>query len=270
MAEKNIGVLSKFVGVSAHTIKYYEKIGLLSSNRDERSNYRRYDVGVCTDILECMKYRNMGFPLKELKILREEADAAVMDEMIQKRLMELDVEIASLLRMRDRTDQYYQETIEVEENLGQWFIEPCPYLYFMRQTDGLDYVLENSLQLEELNLADLLPECKPCARIARRFFTEDVCDFSWGQGIVSKLPRIELEEEEKLEKIKTKKAFVTYVKDTGHYITQGTILEKISKLYQEFQGEIPGDVYLFNIKIVHEKGQQYHYFKVYIPIPEKG
>lgn len=38
MNEKTVGMLAKFTGVSVHTIKYYEKIGLLSSARREHSN----------------------------------------------------------------------------------------------------------------------------------------------------------------------------------------------------------------------------------------
>ena len=37
MNEKTVGMLAKFTGVSVHTIKYYEKIGLLSSTRREHS-----------------------------------------------------------------------------------------------------------------------------------------------------------------------------------------------------------------------------------------
>ena len=44
MNEKTVGMLAKFTGVSVHTIKYYEKIGLLSSARREHSNYRSYDI----------------------------------------------------------------------------------------------------------------------------------------------------------------------------------------------------------------------------------
>ena len=37
MNEKTVGMLAKFTGVSVHTIKYYEKIGLLSSTRRDGS-----------------------------------------------------------------------------------------------------------------------------------------------------------------------------------------------------------------------------------------
>ena len=40
MNEKTVGMLAKFTGVSVHTIKYYEKIGLLSSTR--RSSHNQF------------------------------------------------------------------------------------------------------------------------------------------------------------------------------------------------------------------------------------
>ena len=85
MKEKTIGALSTFTGVSIHTIKYYEKIGLISSNRDEHSNYRSYNVRVCTDIYECLKYRNMDFSLKDTGILLKEADDHIFEQMMEQR-----------------------------------------------------------------------------------------------------------------------------------------------------------------------------------------
>jgi len=49
MNEKTVGMLAKFTGVSVHTIKYYEKIGLLSSARREHSNYR---LVLCQDLVQ--------------------------------------------------------------------------------------------------------------------------------------------------------------------------------------------------------------------------
>lgn len=81
-------MLSKFTGVSVHTIKYYEKLGLISSRR-EQSNYRSYDVKSCTDIYECMKYRNMGFSLKDIQLLLKEGDNALLSSLLEKEVRNL-------------------------------------------------------------------------------------------------------------------------------------------------------------------------------------
>ena len=88
MNEKTVGMLSKFTGVSVHTIKYYEKLGLISSSRREQSNYRSYDVKSCTDIYECMKYRNMGFSLKDIQLLLKEGYNDLLSSILEKRSQE--------------------------------------------------------------------------------------------------------------------------------------------------------------------------------------
>ena len=58
-------------GLSIHTIRFYEKIGLFDSITVQRtrSNYRQYDEAVI-DIIEAIKYgKDIGFTLKEIKML---------------------------------------------------------------------------------------------------------------------------------------------------------------------------------------------------------
>ena len=102
MNEKTVGMLAKFTGVSVHTIKYYEKIGLLSSTRREHSNYRSYDIRACTDIYECMKYKNLGFALKEVGNLIKEADSEAIDNLLKKRLEEIDASLSELQELKKR------------------------------------------------------------------------------------------------------------------------------------------------------------------------
>ena len=110
MNEKTVGMLAKFTGVSVHTIKYYEKIGLLSSTRKEHSNYRSYDIRSCTDIYECVKYKNLGFSLKDVGTLTKEADEVQMKKMLEERLQEIDGSIAELQKLRSRVAGYMEET----------------------------------------------------------------------------------------------------------------------------------------------------------------
>ena len=119
MSEKTIGTLSKFTGIPAHTIKYYEKIGLLSSNRKEHSNYRSYDMRICTDIYECVKYRNMGFSLKETKELVKEADDRRLEELLAERKGRIDEEIRSLTEQKRRLEVFRGGIKGLGERLGR-------------------------------------------------------------------------------------------------------------------------------------------------------
>ena len=158
MNEKTVGMLSKFTGVSVHTIKYYEKLGLISSSRREQSNYRSYDVKSCTDIYECMKYRNMGFSLKDIQLLLKEGDNALLSSLLEKRSQELATEVTELLNTCELIENYRKELADLDRRLGKWYIEDCPDFYFRRQTKGLNYMDEASCESDGINLAEYAPK----------------------------------------------------------------------------------------------------------------
>lgn len=74
MKEK-IGVIARYTGLAAHTIKYYENMGLIDNVRDEQSNYRYYELNQRTIIHECMHYRKLDFPIKDIEYMIKEASA---------------------------------------------------------------------------------------------------------------------------------------------------------------------------------------------------
>ncbi|MDP5030158.1 MAG: MerR family transcriptional regulator [Paraglaciecola sp.] len=64
-----ISELAKKVGISAHTLRYYEKAGLLSPSQRNQNNYREYtqeDVATTKFILAC---KESGFSLAETSAL---------------------------------------------------------------------------------------------------------------------------------------------------------------------------------------------------------
>lgn len=63
-----IGELAKKSGLSAHTLRFYEKQGLIKVNNRSESNYRIYsksDLETAKFIKRC---RDMGFSLEEVEV----------------------------------------------------------------------------------------------------------------------------------------------------------------------------------------------------------
>jgi DNA-binding transcriptional MerR regulator len=66
-----IGRLAESSGVSADTIRYYEKIGLLPRARRTANGYREYPDGAVNRIRVIRNAVQLGFPLAEIaKVLR--------------------------------------------------------------------------------------------------------------------------------------------------------------------------------------------------------
>jgi DNA-binding transcriptional MerR regulator len=59
--------LSKMSGVSARTLRYYDEIGLLKPIRVASSGYRMYGQNELDTLQQILFYRELGFPLDEIK-----------------------------------------------------------------------------------------------------------------------------------------------------------------------------------------------------------
>mgnify|MGYP002821926654 CR=1 FL=1 len=61
-----IGELARRSGLSAHTIRYYERIGLLPPPDKNASGHRDYDVSILTWIDFLGRLKSTGMPLREM------------------------------------------------------------------------------------------------------------------------------------------------------------------------------------------------------------
>ena len=267
MSEKTIGTLSKFTGIPAHTIKYYEKIGLLASNRKEHSNYRSYDMRICTDIYECVKYRNLGFPLKEIKELVKEADERRLDQLLEERRQQIEEEIRTLEEQKRKLESYQRELVRLEPRLGKWYIEECSDFYFRSQTKDLDYDGGDYLESGGLNLADCLPVSKTTVWMGREYLRGGKTGYSWGLGVSPGKDRGWIEGKEGYRYVPAGRAFVIYLKITGHYVSDGSLGEEIRRVYHMFRPGTPEEAFGIRLKITYdEEGRDWNYFKIVIPL----
>ena len=67
---KKIEEVSKLSGVSKRTLQYYDDEGILPVKRS-KNNYRLYDDETMERLWEVLWYKEMGFDLKEIKLILE-------------------------------------------------------------------------------------------------------------------------------------------------------------------------------------------------------
>ena len=115
----SIGQLAKAAKVSIHTIRFYEKSGLLPPPARRPSGYREYSQ---TDILQ-LKFvseaRSFGFTLEqiaELLTLAEDNGSASCRAMVARRLKMIDQKIARLQRWRSALQQLAERSASEHSN----------------------------------------------------------------------------------------------------------------------------------------------------------
>ena len=59
--------VSKLTGVSVRTLQYYDSVGLLHPAEYTESGYRLYDDAALEKLQQILLFRELEFPLKEIK-----------------------------------------------------------------------------------------------------------------------------------------------------------------------------------------------------------
>lgn len=99
-----INELSKQTGVSIHTIRYYENLGLIKGKTDEKvksNNYKQYDEMHVRMIRGVVEAKKAGFTLAEINTLiqdwfNKKIAANIKIEIVEKKITEVDIKIKQL------------------------------------------------------------------------------------------------------------------------------------------------------------------------------
>jgi DNA-binding transcriptional MerR regulator len=115
-----INELSKRSGVTVHTIRFYEKSGLIKGKRDENvksNNYFHYDEETVEKLELIRDAKSIGFTINEIAQLMDAwynnkitipEKIAVLDE----KLLTIDVRIKQLKEMKKMINQFKKDIVE--------------------------------------------------------------------------------------------------------------------------------------------------------------
>ena len=95
-----ISKVSKTFNISTRTLRYYEQIGILMSQRREDYAYRVYDEECIKRLQQIIILRKLRIPLKQIAMIFKNDDQKQMIEIFQQNISELDDEITTLSIIR--------------------------------------------------------------------------------------------------------------------------------------------------------------------------
>ena len=68
---RTVGEVSRLTGVSIRTLQHYDRIGLLRPATRTEAGYRLYDDGDLERLQQILLFRELAFPLKEIRRILE-------------------------------------------------------------------------------------------------------------------------------------------------------------------------------------------------------
>ena len=114
-----INEIAKITGVSAHTIRFYEKSGLIEGKRDESitsNNYFHYDEETIEKLEFISDAKSVGFTIREIgqlidawynNRLSKEEKLSVLDE----KLLSLEQKMKEIKEMKKQIDAFKKDVL---------------------------------------------------------------------------------------------------------------------------------------------------------------
>lgn len=134
--EYNIGLLAEIFGLAPQTIHYYERIGILNPQRDEKNGYRVYSDYDFQQLASIKKLRNADFTLKDSSFLYDDENELDVYKRYKKKRKELMADISKKEFILEKLNDY----IDKIENLwleNEFIIEEIDeyYRYNIKNND---------------------------------------------------------------------------------------------------------------------------------------
>ncbi|WP_223846300.1 MerR family transcriptional regulator [Wenzhouxiangella sp. AB-CW3] len=111
-AKLTIGKLARAAGVGVDTVRYYERIGLMPSPARSTGGYRLYGKKDLDHLRFIRNAQKLGFTLAEIKRLltwmAENSDRSRVRELADRRLEEIDQQLADLQTHRDTLTRLFE------------------------------------------------------------------------------------------------------------------------------------------------------------------
>lgn len=121
-----ISDFAKTFGLSTESIRYYERIGLIKSYRDQENNYRYYDNWDLFDLSNHLVYKNFNFSLKECITALNSSSPECLCGILAGKIQELEKKIAGEKLLLEWMTWRQQDIKSTSLNLDRIIIQEFP------------------------------------------------------------------------------------------------------------------------------------------------
>lgn len=127
--------IAKALGITTNTIRRYDKLGYLYSQRDD-TNYRWYEENDLINAANILWYRKCGFSHSKISEMRQESNSEIL-LLCEKKMQEMDAELERIKRLRHWLKDNIQLMRRIEELRTDITIRDCvglKYIIFSTET----------------------------------------------------------------------------------------------------------------------------------------
>ncbi len=203
MKQYRIGDFARYLGVTPDLLKHYEEVGLLQPERTE-SGYRYYPFHTTALLIECVRLRNYGMTLREIReiLIRRSVESAQVEKRLSDNVSHLRQEARLDTLLAEDYDAFLTWRAPLDTAEYDWAVHWSRPMLFLPHTDGYDF-------LEDGRIYDLLKDWMSYIPIVKSSMkVERSGRVTWGFVVPEEtLERLQLPVNAVVERVPSQKVF---------------------------------------------------------------
>lgn len=126
----SVGEMAEYFGVSRDTLRLYDKMGIISPEKNEGNGYRVYSRAdfICLDYV--MRLKSLGMPLEDIKMMINDCTIETAEAMMQVQDKLIDEKIRELKSLQLMVRDYQKSFSNTIMQMGQITVEASPLMIY--------------------------------------------------------------------------------------------------------------------------------------------
>ncbi len=263
-----IGDVGKILDLSPDLLRYYEKKGVVTPEKDKYTDYRYYDAWDINFLLDCIWFKNFGFSIGQIAGMVREYTSQDILRHIEDKEEELKAAIRNNELLLERARKYKKEILQAKEFLLKCDIQNSheTVRYLNRHND--EYVNSEAMHKLGHRWLEYIP-------FTHRSFEIDVPDgsdggkrdYHWGFSLDMKyVKEFNVEIKPPVVHLPAEKSLHSVFTSSGKANFSPTLIDYMIDYAKKNNLEICGNARGCLICSVVEDGELTGFFEVWIPI----
>lgn len=264
-----IGEFANMMGVTADTIRFYEKMGIIKSVKDKNNNYRYFHDLDARNLLWSRWYRGIGISLPDVAKIMNSYSLDEIIETLRQREEELINEIKKNQQLLAKIDEICKRKDDIDSLKDNCIIENSPAFYRLKQTTNNSLIPNNAKDSIINEWISMVPFTYFSVVIQKKnFYSENNdMDYSWGIAITEKeAQEHKLHIDEKTEFYPEKKCVTSIIRKFESDLIKLNDIKHMINFINEKGLKINGDC--MGKLLLREKHNEEltYYFSFHIPV----
>lgn len=270
--EYRIGEFADIVGLTAYTLKHYEREQIVTPHTHPENGYRYYQDSDVIHYTMIRMLRGLEMSVPQIADMRKHSTPGQMEEYLAHKELELSEMIARSTNLLNKVRYIRNSFKRLDGERSDCAIREIPEIYRLKKAVNDEILISPQINSATRELMDALPYSYFTIRISREnFFCDGALEFNWGLGITKEdftLLGLSLSDVYEYSP-RMKIASTIVVKDELLPIRREDLL-RLRQFVLDNRLATTGEVMIRLLTCAYPQGKPQYYYSVAIPLEESS